>query len=264
MGVVGACTAGSTRGHSSASAANDPARVRQAALFIAGLLSKQDADRFQTAEIDRQEILIKSCMKGAGFEYFPKAAGSLVDFKDERDLSSLEYAKTYGFGLTTTPDFAAQSPENFSYHATLSRSRQVAYEKAESDCADAAAKQVGSEFALSAGRDKYQEITKQVSSLGEYQASLNTWKACATAAGFDYPSRDALIKTFSDRVQKIYSRVYKSPQGLKSDLSKDPGFMQLRADEISTATATFPCSQTADAVRSRLYKSILYGEDKHG
>lgn len=106
------------------------------------LTDDQPSRTDQQAEIDAQqrevERLVAACMSDQGFDYKPQTnTGTFTSSEDlDVDWGSLEFAETYGYGVTTDPwssveiDDSGASDPNQAYVDAMSDSERAAYEAA--------------------------------------------------------------------------------------------------------------------------------------
>ncbi len=103
----------------------------------------QPSQSEQQAEMDRNdrevERLVTACMSEQGFDYKPRTGSSTFVTGDELDVDwgSLEFAETYGFGVTTDPwgstdvDEGDSDPDpNQAYVDAMSDTEREAYQEA--------------------------------------------------------------------------------------------------------------------------------------
>ncbi|MFD9062684.1 hypothetical protein ACFVZ3_14315 [Kitasatospora purpeofusca] len=239
-------------------------QARRLELILAGVLPQSENNRFNTELAARAEELIAACMSGKGFQYTAKNPRSLVDTTTSTDFSSLTYAQSNGFGISSWPIFEP-SHENDAYEASLVGERMQKYNSALSSCADSSGVRAAKEFGVKKGNSDYTRIDGMILSDPRYQSAGSTWAECAKSGGFSYPSRISLIaglrKEHQALMKRISSQVISGKEVSQSELEvrakSDAGYQEFNRKEIAAAVATFPCSQAADKVYQDLFKEFI-------
>jgi hypothetical protein len=258
------------------------------------------------AEVDRQNAEVQEkvaeCMGEQGFDYVPdtQGGGSFVMSDDSGlDWGSEEFAKTYGYGITTDPLGMGDGPEdphvdpNADFIASLSDTEQAAYNNAlwglpsdaspnepqeydwqKAGCMGAAQHDVfgeggfGSdpEFdALSEGMNSLYTEVRESPIVQEKEAD---WSDCLADAGFDhFEHKDDASAAISEE----YSALFSPPDGEASTSTAppepDPAALDaLRLREIAQATADYGCArdsgyaETLTSVQFRIEQAFV---DEH-
>ena len=232
-----------------------PARVRHAEDVLAGIAPNADADTFQLGLAARAEQLIVGCMATGGFTYRPKDPRSLVDVTTDTDFASLDYARTYGFGVTSVPTFTVTGDPNTGYVDSLAPDRSRAYHARLSSCADPADRTAREEAGEVAAGHLYTRTDARVHADARYRDAATVWAHCAAAAGHPTTSRPDLIRSFTTRREQLTTHDPIRPDGSDRP-GTDPALRDLRDSERAAAVATFGCSQAMDGVYRDRYQAL--------
>jgi hypothetical protein len=238
------------------------ARGQQSASILAGLLPKSESDQFELEMAGRQQQLDAACMAAHQLAYVPRDPRSLIDTVTETDFTSLAYAKTYGFGVTTFPHLAGADP-NAAALAALPQDRRTAFTDQLNACDTAANDQVDHEYDVAVANQVFGRVDQIVRDDPRYRDALGAWRKCAAAAGYQQVDRTALIDSFRQQMSAIRDdlSVAAAQSGSPGDATTaalathDDAFLRLHQREVDAATRTFPCSQRLDATYRTLYES---------
>lgn len=261
----------------SASTSATPAGTDSVAPAEFGLTPAQLAER-----IERTEQLIAACMTTAGFRYIALDATSvqaaMASDKSAPGLSSEEYVKQYGLGITTQPDkpivtFGA-GPDNALHLNGLPATDQVAYRRAlwgehpehthtlaieEEDFADTggctrfAAEQVYTADQLSGtyvnpGDSRVAQDPRMI-------AATKKWADCMRAENFDYDQPGQVETDLRARLAAITKgQDIKSLTGPALDALK-----ALQGEELAVASVLTTCEEKyIEPVQAKI-ETDLYG-----
>ncbi|HEY2694707.1 MAG TPA: hypothetical protein VGJ45_04505 [Pseudonocardiaceae bacterium] len=236
------------------------AHGQQLSRILAGLEPKSVADQFELAMTARQQQLDVSCMAAHHLRYLAQDPDNLVDTVTETDFSSLDYAKTYGFGVTTFPHLTGTDP-NAAALAAMKPAQRDAFNNQLSACDTAAGQQTDTEYDVTAANQAYDRIDKTVRADPAYRTAQDQWRRCAAAKGYQQPDRTTLIDSFQNKMGTIRDQLTAKAGAAGSPgdaevatlAGNDAAFQQLHQQEVAAAVSTFPCSQALDATYRRLY-----------
>ncbi|MFD7334496.1 hypothetical protein ACFV98_00625 [Streptomyces violascens] len=234
------------------------ANTRRFVLILAGASGQSESGKFDLEVAARTEALTSTCMKSHGFRYLPKDPHSVVDVEDATDFSSLDYARTHGFGISVFPHFTPEATEAKSYMKTLSAASLKAYDAALPRCVDSSQHAAEKEYGIPEANSEWARVDGEVHHDSRYRSALQTWRSCATAAGHPAQSRLALItdlrKEYTSVVAGVQGGNHMLPQDKLAALAtQNPAWQKFHQAELDAAVATFPCSQATD----RTYVSIF-------
>ena len=262
--VVTAAAVVSVTAFSEADAQNpqQKANTRRLVLILAGVAPHADSTSFDLELAARTEALTKSCMTAHGYQYTPKDPRSLVDPAISTDFTSLAYARKYGFGISTFPTFVRNTADDGYVNKMTSQGR-AAYGNTMTTCANDAQDQARNEYGIGEANSDWERIDAEVLRDTRYQAALKDWSTCAARTGHPAASRLAIISELRTRYQGVMAEVQSAAHGAASQdqiaavAATDPVWQNFHQDEVSVATATFPCSQPADQVYASVFKDYL-------
>ncbi|MCT9089793.1 hypothetical protein N4G70_13070 [Streptomyces sp. ASQP_92] len=232
--------------------ASATANTRRFVLILAGASGASESGRFDLEVAARTEALTAACMKSHGFQYLPKDPRSVVDVEDASDFTSLDYARTHGFGISVFPHFVPEAPETKKYEKSLSAASLKAHDSALAGCVDNSQRTAEKEYGIPEANSVWARVDGEVQRDGRYEAALETWRACAAAAaGHPARSRLALITDLRKQYTSVMAALRTgtttpSQDQLAALAAKAPAWQKFHRAEIDAAVATFPCSQTAD------------------
>jgi len=180
---------------------------------------------------------VQACMRDRGFEWYQPDPASGVTLYDGPDRGSLDFAKEFGFGVSTT--FIVGHPresdpaeeKNVQYMSSLTRAGQASYSDAYQRCESAAA--TDETAGVAAMTKSFNEKFDRVRASTEFSQAVATWRSCVGAVGIQAASLDDLVVSFVSRAS-----------GDTTENIED-----VRSDERRVATLTFPCD---DAYRRAL------------
>ncbi len=230
-------------------------------LILAGIAPKSEADAFNANLARRAQRLTAACMRERGFQYREVDPAAIMDTETETDFSSLAYARRHGFGISAWPTFAPDTSGNRAYAKSLPAARAHAYDDALSGCAEKAGAQANQELGVAEANKAYDAKDARLQRSDEYQRAQAAWRACARQAGYDAPSRSALMDALRAERDQLSRKVtgdaeVAADQRRQRLLDADPAFQAFRRKEIAAAVATFDCSRKLDAVYARLFQSL--------
>jgi hypothetical protein len=272
--LAGCAVTGGAPGASDAAAPASPLQKYWDVLY--GSHDQADADR-QNAKVQEE---VAACMAEQGFDYIPDTqnGGSFVMSDDTGlDWGSEEFAKTYGYGITTDPLGMGDRSEdshadpNADYIASLSESEREAYNdalwgppsddgtaeqpadydwtkagcngKAQHDVFGAAG--VGNDPEFNDLTDGMNALYTQVRESPAVQEKERDWSDCLADAGFDtFEHKDDASAAISEE----YSALFPAPSedgALSTEAPEpDPAAREaLQQREIAQATADFACAR---------------------
>lgn len=179
---------------------------------------------------DSVERIVASCMAESGWEYTPNEGSAVASFV-ALGISELEFAQTYGFGLTRQPDIP-QSPANaanFAYVQGLAPAAKVQYADNLKVCDLKAKTEVDVKAAaVGAVLQKYREdVLTRLFVTDDGQAAIAGWRTCLQT-----PLADTATTTF-DVVQSVDS--YLKSAGLSEQ--------DAWAFEVGIATKAVGCDE---------------------
>ncbi|MFB2599916.1 hypothetical protein ACEXQE_19190 [Herbiconiux sp. P17] len=220
---------------------------------------------------------VAACMGEQGFDYLPDTqSGSFVMADDSGlDWSSEDFAKTYGYGITTDPLGTGDGPEmayvdpNADYIASLSASEQAAYNEAlwglpsagstdepveydwkTAGCMGAAQHEVfdggfssDADFtALSEGMNAIYTEVRESPAVSEKERA---WSDCLADAGFgEFMHKDDAPAAISEEYGGLFAAP--DPESSSGTAPSEPDHAALdalRQREIAQATADFGCAR---------------------
>lgn len=209
------------------------------------------------------ERAISVCMREQGFTYEPFRDAHLQSGSAHglsSDFTSMEYAQKNGFGITAN----AVSPTNVQipidpnsrWLMEQAKDLQVAWSSAldgptpdgRAPCREVGERAFDQEIGIDYTR--LEDVHKQTLSSAEMLAAQQEWEQCATEVGFPAADRLALIDSFIRRMKEATG-------GAPMNEVTPDSLTSLRAEEISAAVATFPCSQRYDKVYEQVFKKHL-------
>ncbi len=231
-------------------------------LSMAGLLPKDSNDALNLRLVDREQHLVADCMHHNSFRYAPVDAHSIIDTTTETDFTSLSYAQTYGFGISSWPQFQPDHSGNNTYRDSLSGGTLNNYENALKQCADNAEYQADREYGVGAATERFDAINGQVQPDPRLVGARQAWQSCAQRNGYPDPSREALIATLRNDYNSVLDAI-----GVHTSLvgdsarerraEQDPRYQRFRQREIAAAVTTFPCSQDLDRIYAETYEQLM-------
>ncbi len=266
--VFGACSTSKT---------TKPAGTDSVAPAEFGLTPAQLAEH-----IDRTEQLIAACMTTAGFRYVALDARSIqsamASDKSAPGLSSEEYVKQYGLGISTQPDkpivtFGA-GPDNALYLNGLPATDQIAYRRAlwgehpehthtlaveqedfanTGGCTRHAAQQIYTADQLSGtyinpGDARVAQDPRMI-------AATKKWADCMHAKNFDYDQPDQVETDLRNRLAAI-------TQGQDTKTITGPALEALKAlqgEELAVAAVLTTCEEKhIEPIQAKI-ETDLYG-----
>mgnify|MGYP001183618875 CR=1 FL=1 len=180
---------------------------------------------------------VEACMRDQGFEWYQPDPASGVTLYDGPDRGSLDFAKEFGFGVSTTftvghrPGSDPAEEKNLHYMSSLTRVGQARYSDAYQRCESAAA--TDETAGVAAMTKSFNEKFERVRTSAEFSQAIATWRSCVGEVGIQAASLDDLVVSFVPRAN--------------GDTAED--IEDVRSDERRIATLTFPCD---DAYRSTL------------
>jgi len=260
FGAVVACSGGdSTEGAARA-------RANRLEDILAGALPERDADRFELDLAARKEFLLAECMADSGLAYEARDPHSLVDVVTNTDFSSIDYAREYGFGITTFPTFTGTDP-NAALVDALPADQRLAYDEQRTECAESANTRAQQEFGVEEANRKFAAVDDRIRADSRFHAAESEWTTCATAKGYDQRSRTALIDSLHEEYDPIMLRLQTqvTDSGIAPEhqdatthelAAHDPEFQQLKNKEKTAAVDTFPCSRELDRVYVEIYRAL--------
>ncbi len=225
-------------------------------LHISPEISEADYIATRTAEIERREATLVTCMSAAGFEYFAEPASfSQIGPDDEGiERGTREYVQKNGYGLFAPLKHRPEpeASENDVYFDSLSDEDKIAFENAmygeyggptdqvscwdEADTAARGDRSWEQEFeALNSAR---QLLVFDEEDDPRTVALNDRWAQCMTTAGFDEAADPS-----QSRMQ--FGMKYTSFQDLWHQRDSAE-IVQLIEDEIKQALADWDCKQEVD------------------
>ncbi|SDZ06289.1 hypothetical protein [Herbiconiux ginsengi] len=295
-GCAGLGAGGGAEATSNSSGSESPLQKYWSLLY--GGQDQADVDR-QNAEVQDK---VAECMGEQGFDYVPDTHnGAVVMAADSGlDWTSEDFAKTYGYGITTDPLGMGDGPEepgadpNADYVASLSQSEQAAYndalwgpsppatdagEPTEYDwktggCNGEAQHEVfgdagvGADPEFEALTDGMNGLYDEVRTSPAVVEKEQDWSDCLADAGFgDFEHKDDAPAAISEE----YSALFTMPDGDASASTAapkaDPAALDaLRQREIAQATADYGCAQEsgyAETLKSEQFRMEQAFIDEH-
>ncbi len=198
---------------------------------------EQNAEDFAEQERRIQELVV-ACMAREGFEYlpvdYPEPAEDPV-FAAQENLSPEEYAKQYGYGITTI-DYAEQEVEftdpNQELVEAMQPAEQEAYylalygEQPEFDPEDPEAEVV--EYGFGGGCQgeaseevyggdaeaeqelgpRYEELYERIEADPRLVEANRAWSACMAEAGHEFARQEETFEHISNRHNELYEEAY--------------------------------------------------------
>jgi hypothetical protein len=262
--VIAGGVCGCTRASTDTARGLPSEQVRNAEDVLAGLVPNDVADKFQLDLTAHTEQFIADCMATYGFTYQPKDPHSLVDIVTDTDFTSLDYARAYGFGVTTFPHFVQTQDPNATYLKSLDSNLLKSYGGQLPLCADTGAQKAKRQDGVAEAERRFSRTDELVQADPKYRTAQQKWTACAATTGYPEPSRLDLIRSFQTERDLIMNRIpVTSPtqntdslQSQEESADRDPSFQELRRQEHRAAVATFTCSQALDAVYHERYEAL--------
>ncbi|WP_382305447.1 hypothetical protein [Herbiconiux sp. UC225_62] len=294
-GCAGLGGGGGPEATSSSSRPESPLEKYWALLY--GGQDQADLDR-QNAEVQDK---VAECMGEQGFDYVPDTQGGVVMADDSGlDWSSEDFAKTYGYGITTDPLGMGNGPDelqadpNADYVASLSESERAAYddalwgpstEVAEGDapveydwkkggCNGKAQHEVFGEAGVGADpefealADGMNGIYDEVRTSPIVVEKERDWSDCLADAGFGpFEHKDDASAAISNEYSALFSSTAGEPNASTAVPEPDPAALDaLRQREIAQATADYGCAQEsgyAEALTSEQFRIEQAFIDEH-
>jgi hypothetical protein len=215
LGVT-ACGSGAGSGDDGAPEARQQAR---------DFFEKSPAERKAAGEdyARRSFTLVSGCMRRAGFEYF--------EYRRPRDpklalgVSDEEFARRYGFGISTLIDYQPPGSDavnpNVAYEAELSAQSRRAYAASLRSCQDEAVERLGQPpdrlQITGPGSDDLAGVAQRAEADPRAAEARRAYARCMAGKGFQAQSGEALTGPLTDAAQP---------------------FRQAYADRVAAATAT--------------------------
>jgi hypothetical protein len=216
---------------------------------LLGDASAREAAQVQVAIETRRLDFVVGCMSERGFTFFAPPPASVVQLYDGPERSSIEYARTFGFGVSTNPPPAAPAGEasddrNVQYLEGLSPQGQAAYGTAAADCEARSADLATTSPELAAVQARFDRLTGQLRASEGYSRLVETWRECVSAKGFQADDLDSMIDSFARRSAEVRA-------------SGDASMVEsLRQEEISAAVSTFECNDEFTAGYHAAYEQL--------
>jgi hypothetical protein len=219
-------------------------------LGVLGFGTQADRAEFYARARSREQDLIATCMREAGFRYVPVVAEDVSDsgpgFVEPR---TEDEARRNGFGLATqgvVPRATAPADPNRKIAGSLSPNEQEAYYRTLDDiqpdgtvgpdgCRQNAHRQVFGviEGAFSTLEPAIADMGQRLEADPEFIAINREFSACMAAEGHSYENSDALSKDIVRRYAAL-NRVAPPPEPTGSDRSRP---IQVAADPAAVAAA---------------------------
>lgn len=216
---------------------------------LLGDASAREATEVQVAiETGRLNFVVQ-CMSDRGFMFFAPPPASVVQLYDGPERSSIEYARAFGFGVSTNPPPAAPAggasdDRNVQYLDGLSAQGQAAYGTAAADCEARSADLATTSPELAAVQTRFDRLTGRLRASNLYSRLVSTWRECVSAKGFRADDLDSMIDSFARR-------------SAEARASADASMVEsLRQEEISTAVSTFQCNDEFTAGYHAAYEQL--------
>ena len=211
-------------------------------------LSRQFDTDPTTAMNTAVEESVAACMQEQGFEYVPQT--DTAPAADVPAQGTLDFAKTYGYGITTWQSIPGSRTADTSGGAQpIDDAYQQALWGATDDgsgtwlaggCYGQAMEAVGDEGLMSSPvLQDLSNLDAQVDQDSRVVAALDGWTGCMAGKGYDYA-------TTEDAQGSIMQRAY-SEDG---QMITGDALATLQAEEIATATADYGCSTSVVQVRA--------------
>lgn len=182
------------------------------------------------ASFNRSEDEVAGCMVAAGWQYEPDPP-----FGDPRaGLSVEEFASRYGFGIVSNPTYEV-SP-NVEYVASLSPGQSAAYHSALFACQERGPDSPRWGF-TNAWNVAFDQFREDIDADERVIGAVEDWRQCMAAAGYEYPSPNAMRGSFYTRMNSM--------SGDERE--------QLAIEERATAVANVPCQGDLDDV----YRDVI-------
>lgn len=212
-----------------------------------GTASASDVAEVQRSfEAKRLEYIV-DCMASAGFKFFATDPSNSVQVYRGPDRQSLEYARTYGFGVSTNPaptlsDSDPADKKNREYIAGLSDEAQAAYGRAATDCDAQSSDSFVVDPESATLRKQFEEVVGRLRASDEYLGLVQAWKQCARGVGVQAEGLEQLTNSFADRL---------------GALSGDEAALNaLRKAEVEAAVATHECNVAYVEGYASAYRSM--------
>lgn len=244
------------------------------------------------ASIEEVEALIADCMNEAGFEYIPvdylTVRRAMTADKSAPGLSDVEWAESFGFGITTLLDVAELPPQladpnsvirlglgeqNIQIFNNLSETDQEAYNfklfgentdatfaytlededfSETGGCTRTALEQVFSPEELSASY--YNPGDALIEEDSRVIAAIEDWAGCMREAGFDYDNPEDTESEIEDRLDAILDGA--DPEELSAEAQA--ALTELQGEERALAVAQLECEEefidpVVEQVETELY-----------
>ncbi|MCS5719382.1 hypothetical protein N1027_14685 [Herbiconiux sp. CPCC 205763] len=234
-------------------------------------------------ELDRRNAelqeKIAECMGELGFDYLPnERAGAFVVIGDsDLDPESEEFAKTYGYGITTDPFGMESKPgeepvdPNAGYVASLSESEAMAYNDAlwgpslnvvstdepieydwkTSGCSGKAQHDVFGEGGFG-GNPEFEALSEEMNALytevretPAVREKERAWSDCLADMGYgDFEHKDDASAAISEGYSSLFPTPDVGDPSSSAPPEPDPEALDaLRQREIAQATADFACAR---------------------
>ncbi|WP_189763082.1 hypothetical protein [Streptomyces xanthochromogenes] len=238
------------------------ADTRRFVLILAGVSGASESGKFDLEVAARTEARTSACMESHGFQYLPRNPHSVVDVEDASDFSSLDYARGHGFGISVFPHFAPDAPAAKGYIKTLSAASLKSYDAALPGCVESSQRATEKEYGIPEANSEWTRVDGEVQHDERYRAALETWRACAAAAGHPAQSRLALITDLRKQYTSVMAALRGGDQVLSQDqlaalAARNPTWQKFHRAEVGAAVATFPCSQAADRTYASTFLQYL-------
>jgi hypothetical protein len=221
---------------------------------------------------------VQKCMKAEGFDY-QIPPDSNVAFPDATDAGSQkEFAKKYGYGISTTFDpNVIENPNkdpNVAIRSKLSPADQKAYDKALTGnpaagptgdpkaCTTKALSFLGDLPKLIALFGKYDaNVTKRIDANPKVVAAMKQWSSCMKEKGFTYAKDSDIQGDLAGRLTKITGAgvglgpLAASPAVEPKKIDR-AALSKLQKEEIATAVRDFECTEKHLKVRNEIKRDL--------
>jgi hypothetical protein len=224
-------------------------------------------EAFWSAQEEQRQLAVQACMNEAGFEYAPENDAMFSD--PNAELSPLEYAEQWGFGMWTSMD--PDSPMNAmgddyawpneDIVMALSESEQNAWYEVNSQCYNDASLESDDVYRNPMVQQALDDFWSDVENDPQVQDALAGWRDCMEAAGFPFASEDDMYTQVYGEGEdqgELQSQFYESEAW--DPASPDHAEWQALVDEeIGIAVANATCSPAVQEAREAVTAELRPG-----
>jgi hypothetical protein len=232
--------------------------------MILGLVPEDEMQDYWNEQGDRQQLAIQACMNEAGFEYVPENPEDMIFVDPLAELSPLEYAEQWGFGVYTMMD-----PESSPYSVVsedfvwpnqevvdgLTAAEQNAWFEVNNRCSTDAYTDEDP-FRNPMVQQAIEDFYTEVESDPRVRSAVEAWRACMEAAGHPFASQDDMYEEMydSDKQDQFWES-----EAWEPDSADHAEWQSMVEREIGIAVANAECGPPLEDVRQVVVRDLRPG-----